>query len=197
MLRILIDNWWLLACRAAFAWLFAIYVWFIQGAKLPLLLRVFAHASTVVLFGFLAFGAGIFTLAAALRPSSRGHDRRLLLIDGVGVCFAGVIVAVVPTLTLTSLARIIAFWAFFVAICEVLMARTIRRHLPDEWFLAVAGAGSLVFGAVLLQNRAFSDSFLLAWLGSYALFSALTMSGLAFRLWRARTIPLIARRAAT
>ena len=197
MLRILIDNWWLLACRAAFAWLFAIYVWFIQGAKLPLLLRVFAHASTVVLFGFLAFGAGIFTRAAALRPSSRGHDRRLLLIDGVGVCFAGVIVAVVPTLTLTSLARIIAFWAFFVAICEVLMARTIRRHLPDEWFLAVAGAGSLVFGAVLLQNRAFSDSFLLAWLGSYELFSALTMSGLAFRLWRARTIPLIARRAAT
>lgn len=59
MLRILIDHWWLLACRAAFAWLFTVYVWFVQGAKLPLLLRAFAHASTVVLFGFLAFGAGI------------------------------------------------------------------------------------------------------------------------------------------
>ena len=196
MLRILIDNWWLLACRAAFAWLFTAYVWFVLGAKLPLLLRDFAHASTVVLFGFLAFGAGIFTFAAALRPSSRGHDRRLLLIDGVGVCFGGVIVAVVPALTLTHLARIIAFWAFFVAICEILMARTIRRHLPDEWFLATAGAGSLVFGAFLLQDRAFSDDVLLAWLGSYGLFSALTMSGLAFRLWRARTIPSAARRAA-
>jgi len=196
MLRILMDNWWLLACRAAFAWLFTAYVWFLQGANLPLLLRAFAHASTVVLFGLLAFGAGIFTLVAALRPSSRGHDRRLLLIDGIGVCLAGVIVAVVPTLTLTHLARIIAFWAFFVAICEILMARTVRRHLPDECFLATAGAGSLVFGAFLLQDRAFSDSILLAWLGSYGLFSALTMSGLAFRLWRARNIPLAARRPA-
>jgi len=196
MLRILIDNWWLLAYRAVFAWLFTAYVWFVQGAKLPFLLGAFANASVVVLFGFLAFGAGIFTLAAALRPSGRGNDSRLLLIDGIGACVAGVIVVVVPTLTLTQLARIIAFWAFFVAICEILMARSIRRHLPDEWFLATAGAGSVVFGAFLLQDREFSDSFLLTWLGSYALFSALTMSGLAFRLWRARTILLPARRAA-
>lgn len=111
----------------------------------------------------------------------QGHDRRLLLIDGIGVCLAGVIVAVVPTLTLPHLIRIIAFWAFFAAICEVLIARTIRRHLPDEWFLAMAGAGSLAFGAFLLQDREISDSFLLAWPGSYALFSAMTMSGLAFR----------------
>src|SRR5579884_1040825 len=195
MLRILIDNWWLFACRAAFAWLFAIYVWFVQGATLPLLLRVFAHASIIVLFGFLAFGTGIFTLAAAFSPSSRGHDRRLLLIDGIGVCLGGVIVVVVPNVTLAPLARIIAFWSFFVAVCEILMAHRIRRHLLDEWFLGIAGIGSAIFGAILLQDHAFSDKFVLHWLGAYALLSALTMSGLAFRLWRAGIIPLKARRA--
>jgi uncharacterized membrane protein HdeD (DUF308 family) len=188
MLRTLIDNWWLFACRAAFAWLFASYVWFVQGANLPLLLRAFAHASTVVLFGCLAFGAGIFTLAAALRSSSKGHDRMLLLLDGLGASCAGIVVAVVPALLLTHLVWIIAVWAVFIGVCEILIARRLRRHLPDERFLAIAGAGSLVFGLFLLQGRSFSDSGMLAWLGSYALFSAATMSGLAYRLWRARSV---------
>jgi uncharacterized membrane protein HdeD (DUF308 family) len=189
MLRILIDNWWLFACRAVFAWVFAAYVWFVQGAKLPFLLNAFAHASTVVLFGLLAFSAGIFTLAAALRPSSKGHDRGLLLLDGVGACCAGIVAAVVPDFLLTHLIWVIAFFALFVGACEIMMARKVRRHLRDEWFLMIAGAGSLIFGGFLLVGRAYSDSALLLWLGAYASFSAVTMSGLAFRLWRARTLP--------
>lgn len=189
MLRILIDNWWLFGCRAAFAWPFAAYVWFVQGTKLPLLLNAFAHASMVVLFGLLAFGAGIFTLAAALRRSSQGHDRGLLLLDGFGACCGGIVAAVLPDFLLTHLIWVIALFALFVGACEILIARKVRRHLRDEWFLMISGAGSLIFGGFLLQGRVFSDNVLLVWLGSYASFSALTMSGLTFRLWRARTLP--------
>lgn len=152
MLRIMIHNWWLFACRAAFALAFAAYIWFVDGAKLPLLLRSFAHASMVELFGLLAFGAGIFTLVAALRPSSQGHDRGLLLLDGLGACAAGVIVVAVPSLLLAQLVWIIVFWALLIGVCEILMARKIRRHLRDEWFLAAAGCGSLIFAAILLGN---------------------------------------------
>lgn len=188
MLRIMIDNWWLFACRAVFALIFSLYVLFIQGANLPLLLRAFAHASAVVLFGLLAFGAGAFTLGAALKRSSRGHDRGLLLTDGVAACAAGAVVVVVPSLTLVHLVRIISFWAMFVGVCELLMAHKIRRHLHDEWFLIVGGTGSLVFGVFLLGGWTFDDRIVLAWLGSYALFSAITMVGLAYRLWGARTM---------
>ncbi|HEY5027571.1 MAG TPA: DUF308 domain-containing protein, partial [Candidatus Angelobacter sp.] len=135
MLRIMIDNWWLFACRAIFAVIFSFYVLFIQGANLPLLLRAFAHASAVVLFGFLAFGVGAFTLGAALKRSSSGHDRGLLLTDGLAACAAGAVVVMVPSLTLVHLVRIIGFWAMFIGICEMLMVHKIRRHLPDEWFL--------------------------------------------------------------
>jgi uncharacterized membrane protein HdeD (DUF308 family) len=117
MLRIMIDNWWLLAFRAIFALLFAAAVFFVDGANLPLLLRAFAHASTVVLFGLLAFGAGVFTLGAALRRSSRGHDRGLLLADGIGTSVAGAIAVAIPSLTLLHLAWIIGCWAVFVGIC--------------------------------------------------------------------------------
>jgi uncharacterized membrane protein HdeD (DUF308 family) len=189
MLRIMIQNWWLFACRAGFALVFAAYIWFVEGARLPLLLRAFANASTVVLFGLLALGAGIFTLAAALRRSSRGHDRGLLLLDGLGACIIGVIVIAVPALMVNHLIWIIVFWALFIGACEILMARKIRRHLRDEWFLAVAGCGSLLFGSFLLPGWITDDHILLVWLAAYALFSAITMAGLAYRLWKASTQP--------
>lgn len=188
MLRIMIHNWWLFACRAGFALVFAAYIWFVEGVRLPLLLRAFARASTVELFGLLAFGAGIFTLVAALRPSSRGHDRGLLLLDGLGACAVGVTVVMVPGLLLAHLIWIIVSWALFIGVCEILMARTIRRHLRDEWFLAVAGCGSLLFGGFLLPGWIKDDHILLIWLAAYALFSAITMAGFAYRLWKARTL---------
>jgi uncharacterized membrane protein HdeD (DUF308 family) len=190
MLRVMIANWWLFACRAAFALIFSLYVLFVQGANLPLLLRAFAHASTVVLFGLLAFGAGIFTLAAALRRSSHGVERRLLIADGLGACAAGAIVVLVPSLTLLHLVKIIGFWAVFAGLCELLMAQKIRRHLPEEWLLVLAGTGSLGFGAFLLLGwPTTDDSAVLAWLGSYALFSAVCMAGLAYRLQRISVLP--------
>ena len=188
MLRIMIDNWWLFACRAIFALLFAGEVFFVEGANLPVLLRAFAHASTVLLFGILAFGAGAFTLGAGLRRSSRGHDRGLLLIDGVGACVAGVIVVVVPSLTLLHLVLIIGYWAVFVGMCQIVMALKLRRHFYDEWFLVLAGTGSLGFGAFLLLGGAIDENTVLVWLGSYAFFSAMTMSLLAYRLWQAGSL---------
>jgi uncharacterized membrane protein HdeD (DUF308 family) len=189
MLRVMISNWWLFACRAAFAFLFSLYVMFVQGANLPMLLRAFANASTVVLFGVLAFSAGIFTLAGALRKSNHGVERRLLIVDGLGACAAGAIVIVVPSLTVLHLGRIIGIWAIFAGLCEMFIAHKIRRHLPEEWFLVLAGVGSLGFGAFLLLGWATDDSTVLAWLGSYALFSAFCMAGLAYRLQHISVLP--------
>jgi hypothetical protein len=188
MLRTMIDNWWLFACRAIFALLFAGAVFFVDGANLPLLLRAFAHASTVVLFGLLAFAAGVVTLCAGLRRSGREHGRGLLLMDGVGACAAGVVVVLVPSLTLLRLVLIIGCWAVFVGTCQMLMALKIRRHFHDEWFLLLAGTGSLGFGAFLLLGGVIDEHMVLVWLGSYAFFSAMTMSGLAYRLWHAGSL---------
>jgi len=183
VLRVFINNWWLFACRAGLALVFATYVWLVAGAEFPLFLRAFAHASTVVLFGVLSLGAGIVTLTAALRPSSQDHGLGLLLLDGLFTCVAGAVVIMVPRLLLPHLVKIIGFWAVFIGIFEILMARNIRRHLRDEWFLAGAGIGSVVFGSFMLQGWAINDRVLLASLGWYALFSAAAMSGLAYRLW--------------
>jgi uncharacterized membrane protein HdeD (DUF308 family) len=136
----------------------------------------------VEFFGIFAMGAGIITVVAAVHAYGRDREWWLLLLDGAGASMAGLIAVAVPSLTFAALVRLIAIWASLVGVSELMMARRLRRHLSDEWFLAMAGAGSLVFAGTLLVGRTFQTEALLLWLGAYALFSACTMLALGLRL---------------
>jgi uncharacterized membrane protein HdeD (DUF308 family) len=187
MLRVLVHNWWLLLLRGILALVFAIYVFFAQTASPGMLLRAIALASVVEFFGLFALCAGLVTIVAALRSLGKEREWWLLLIDGLGACIACGVAIAVPDLTFVHLVRLIALWALFLGIAELLMARKLRRHVPDEWFLALAAIGSLAFGLYLLVGWHL-QLYLLTWLGTYALFSAGTMLALGMRLYKLRSL---------
>jgi uncharacterized membrane protein HdeD (DUF308 family) len=181
MLRALINNWWLLALRAIFALAFGALAFSVQPMAGSFVTRPIVHAGLVVAFGLLALAAGTCTVAAAARGAAVERSR-LLLWDGIAVCIAGLVILISPRLDLTWLARIVAGWAVVVGILELLMARGLRRHLPDEWFLAVAGAASIIFGAYFFSRREEEAGEMLRWLGVYVGFSAVTILAFALRL---------------
>ena len=76
----------------------------------------------------------------------------------------------------------VAVWAMVAGVLELVMARTLRRHVPDEWSLSLAGLGSLILGAYFLFERS-----IMLWLGVYAAVSALAILALAFRLYGLRS----------
>ncbi len=181
MMRVLINNWWLLALRGVFALLFAAFAFSVQTVTGTWLLSAIALSGLVVLFGLLALSAGICTIAAAIRGA--GHEKSLLLLwDGIAICIAGAVILLAPRLDLVWLVRGIAAWAIVVGIVELLLARTVRRHIPDEWSLTLAGAGSFLLGAYFLVARTTGSISMLQWLGVYAGFSSVTILALAFRL---------------
>lgn len=184
MFRVLIHNWWVLMLRGIFALVFGIYVFSVQSIRLTSLLRAVVLASVVELFGLFACVVGVLTIIAAIRGFSKDQDWWLLLLDGAGAFVVGAAVVVRPEVTILTLLKFMGFWAFFVGVCELLIADRLRRHVPDEWFLAVAAMGSVLFGTYmfLMWTPAVERVFL--WLGFYALFSAATMLALAFRLRR-------------
>jgi len=47
---------------------------------------------------------------------------------------------------------------------EVVMARTLRRHVPHEWSLSLAGLGSLILGAYFLFERSVEGITIMLWL---------------------------------
>jgi len=58
----------------------------------------------------------------------------------------------------------------------------LRRHVPDEWFLGLAGVASIGFVVVFLLVRTAEAGATLTWFGCYSGFSAICMLGLALRL---------------
>jgi uncharacterized membrane protein HdeD (DUF308 family) len=181
MLRVLINNWWLLALRGIFALLFATLAFSSHTVMGTWLLSAIALAGVVVFFGLLAIAAGVCTIVAGVRGASE-EKSWLLFWDGVTVCVFGAVVLLAPKLDLIWLARMLAACAVVIGIVELLMARTLRRHLPDEWFLAVAGAASFCFGLYLFPAWNQEAATMLRWLATYAAFSGLAILGLAFRL---------------
>jgi uncharacterized membrane protein HdeD (DUF308 family) len=193
MLPILVRNSWLLALRGGLALAFAMFVFSTKVFAFGWLLHAMALASVVEWFGLLALGGGILTIIAAIREFHK-EQGWWLLVDGSGACGAGILAVTVPGLTFIPLVRLIAVWALFVGSCECLMARKLRRHVPDEWFLAGSAIVSVAFGIYLLLGQLQQVQRLLLWLGSYALFSAVSMLALSLRLHNLRGI---AYRAAT
>ena len=177
-------NWWLLAVRGSFALMFAAAAFLLQATLHTFVLQAIAFASVVVGFGLLALCAGLATLVAGMR--SRHHDRGswLLVLDGLLTSIAGLGTILLPTLTLTSLVRILGYWALLLGAIQLSLETRIRRHAADEWTLALAGGGSLAFGLFLTFRGPHTIEVMLTWLGFYAPFSSLMMFLLAFRLKR-------------
>jgi len=181
MIRALINNWWLLALRGFFALIFAILVFLLQPLAESFVTRPIVHTGLVIIFGLLALGAGMSTIAAAVYRAGKDRSHPLLW-DGIGVSVAGLVIVVAPKVELSTAVYLIAVWSIPVGILELLMARTLRRHIPDEWYLSLAGLASLSLGAYFLFARGDESASLLRWLGVYAAFSAVTILALAFRL---------------
>lgn len=181
MMRVLINNWWLLALRGVFAFLLAVFAFSVQTVTGTWLLSAIALSGLVVLFGLLALLAGVCTIAAAIRGAS--HEKSLLLLwDGVAICIAGGVILLAPRLDLMWLVHGVAVLAIAIGILELLLARTLRRHIPDEWSLTLAGTVSFLLGAYFLAAHATELISMLRWLGVYAAFSAVAILVLAFRL---------------
>jgi uncharacterized membrane protein HdeD (DUF308 family) len=93
----------------------------------------------------------------------------VLLLKG----FAGVglgLAALLLTRTMVDLlALLVAFWAIATGILELVAAMALRRELPGEILLAVAGAASLLLGVALLLWPTAGAAMLVMLLGSYAL----------------------------
>jgi uncharacterized membrane protein HdeD (DUF308 family) len=127
-----------------------------------------------------------------MRSFGKESEWWLLLADGLGACIAGGVAIAAPDLTFLHLVHLIGLWALFLGLAELIMARKLRRHVPDEWFLALAATASLAFGLYLWFSRYLQLHQLLSWLGAYALFNACTMVALGLRLRKLRSLAHLA-----
>jgi uncharacterized membrane protein HdeD (DUF308 family) len=172
MITTLTRNWWALVLRGVLAIFFglAAFVW--PGLTI---------LSLTFVFGFYALLDGIFALVAAW--SNRRHERWwVLLLEGLLGIAAGVIAFISPGITALALLSVIVVWAILTGILEIMAAIRLRREIQNEWWLALGGLFSIIFGALLLLWPE-SGLVTISWIiGGYAIAFGVMMLMLGFRL---------------
>jgi uncharacterized membrane protein HdeD (DUF308 family) len=170
MLHTLARNWWALALRGLVAVMFGLLTFFLRGITLVTL---------ILLFGAYALADGIFNVIAFFRVASHHWA---LLIEGLIGIIAGILTFVWPAITALALLYVIAFWAIFTGVFEIIAGIRLRKVITNEWLLLLMGILSFLFGLFVLIAPGVGALAIVLWIGAYALVFGIFLLALAFRL---------------
>jgi uncharacterized membrane protein HdeD (DUF308 family) len=172
------QNWSMIALRGVAAILFGILALALPGITLLAL---------VLLFGAYALVDGVLNLVAAVRGRQGRGPWWLLVIEGLVSIGAGIAAVVLPGITALVLVYIIGAWAIVTGVLELVAAVRLRKQITNEWWLALGGVLSIVFGVLVMLAPGAGALAMVLWIGAYAIVSGAMLLGLAFRLrnWRA------------
>ena len=76
--------------------------------------------------------------------------RWLLIVEGILGVVAGLIAFFWPGATALVLLYVIAFWAIFTGVFEIMAAISLRREIDDESLMILGGALTVRFGVLLV-----------------------------------------------
>lgn len=167
MTMMFVRSWRSLAARGALALAFGFTA---------LLWPTMTLTAFTLIVGTYALVDGSILIALGTRHIVRDFAWVLLLkgLAGVGLGLA----ALLLTRTMIDLlALLVAFWAITTGVLELVAAAALRRELPGEMLLAVAGTASVLLGFAILLWPAATAAALVMILGAYALvFGAATLA---------------------
>lgn len=178
MVEALSRNWWLVLLRGILAILFGISAFLWPGITLLTL---------IILFGVYAIVDGAVAIVTGLSRTKESPRWWTFLVEGLVNIGAGVVALIWPELATLVLIYVIAAWAVFTGILEIVAAIRLRHEINNEWFLALGGVLSIGTG-ILLFLQPVAGSLAIIWIiGGYALVFGILMVILAIRLrnWKA------------
>lgn len=175
MLEQMARHWWTLAARGALAVLLGVYALVAPGA--------FAQTFALLL-GAYFFIDGVFALVAAFRFGHQDNRWWALVAEGVFGVLAGVVTFGNPLATARALVYLVGAWALITGVVLIVAAVQLRRVVPGEFWLILAGGVSVLLGLGLFAHPGagiVAGAFLI---GIYALAFGVALIGLALRLRR-------------
>lgn len=174
MLGLVARDWWVFAIRGIAALVFGVLAFIWPETTLTVL---------VFLFGAYVLVDGISLLIALARGDAlaRRHAWAVGIMGVLGIV-AGIVTFAWPGLTALSLLYLVAFWAIAMGTFQVIAAIVLRRELEGEFWMALGGVASIVFGAFLIVSPG-AGLLSLVWLvGLWAVVFGVSSLGLAYRL---------------
>jgi uncharacterized membrane protein HdeD (DUF308 family) len=152
--------------------LFGLIAFFMPGVTMP---------SPVLVFAAYALGDGVLAIISAVHAAKQGDRWSLLALEGIVDILVGAAAATMPQVTVVVFVALVAAWALITGSFMLVGA----FELDDDhgrWWLVLAGASSIVYGALLVIAPMIGALVLIWRIGAYALVFGISMLVLAFRL---------------
>ena len=173
MVEGLARNWWVVALRGLAAIVFGV---------LTILNPAMSLAVLILFFGAYALVDGVFTVIAAVMRRREEPRWVGLLISGILGILIGALTFMMPGVTTLVLLYIIATWAVIRGVFEISVALKLRKEIQGEFWLILAGALSVAFGAFLFAFPGTGALAVVMWIGVFAIVFGIVLMALAFRL---------------
>jgi uncharacterized membrane protein HdeD (DUF308 family) len=173
MVEGLARNWWVVALRGLAAIIFGV---------LAIINPAMSLAALILFFGAYALADGVFTVIAALMRRRNEPRWVALLVSGILGILIGAFTFLMPGVTALALLYIIAAWAVIRGVIEIAAAIQLRKVIRGEFWLALAGVLSIVFGVLLFVFPGAGALAVILWIGVFALVLGIVLMALAFRL---------------
>lgn len=134
-------------------------------------------------WGAFVFTDGAFSLLSSWRIRKKGVRWWPYFLLGVSGVLAGIITFAWPNITATALIYIIAVWALFGGITQVLAAVRLRDVVDSEWVLALSGLISVIFGLLIFSSPVPEGVMAIAWMvGFFAIVVGMLHTILAIKI---------------
>jgi len=145
------------------------------------MLQAIAKKWLVILWGF-ALIDGIAGITLGIRGEADGTMWWTMMLLGVIGVGAAITAFIWPGMTAVILLWIIAWTAILRGIFEIAAAIRLRKHIDNEWLLAISGLVSVVAGFVVLRNPAAGALAITLVIGGYMIAMGIVAVVLSFRV---------------
>ena len=189
MVETLSRNWWLVVLRGVLAILFGLSAFVWPGIT---------WLTLIIIFGVYAIVDGLIAIWTGFSRTKESPRWWTFLVEGLISLGAGIVALIWPGLATLVLIYIIASWAVFTGILEIVAAIRLRHEITNEWFLALGGVLSIGLGILLFLQPAAGSLAIIWMIAGYALIFGilLVILGIRLRNWKApdSTVPITSMR---
>lgn len=177
--RTLLDYWWVPVLRG------------VLGIVAGVLMLAWPKITIVVLLALIAAWwiiDGLFSLWYAIKAKNWGWA----FWGGLVSLVAGILVFLKPGIAALSVVLVIAIWAIVRGVIDIYTAIRFRKEMDYEWWLALGGLASIIFGGLVLRNPGVGVLAIVAMMGIFSIIIGVLFifAGFHIRSFRNKSRPM-------
>ena len=104
------------------------------------------------------------------------------IFEGLLWVVIGILVLLLPIISLTAIMFFIAFWAIVIGIFQIIMSIRLRKVIKNEWLGILNGLFSFVFGILIMFNLLAGAEAIIMVFGIFAILFGISSIIISFRV---------------